>query len=333
MNAPSPLAVDAAAVGFRYGDHVALRDVDLSVTPGQVFGLLGPNGSGKSTFLSLLSTIAPLREGELTVFGRSVRGEADAVRSLIGMTFQAPSLDPQLTVDENLRQQGALYGLGGGDLRRRIGELLDTFDLADRGGDRAASLSGGMKRKVEIAKSLLHRPRLLLLDEPTTGLDPVARSSVWRMIFDERAAGGTTVLVTTHLLEEAESCDRLAIFDRGSVVADGVPAELRAEIGGDCLTLAVEDPARFAREITDSTDHPAEVVAGQVRIEAADGHRLLSDLMERFGDRVRSATLGKPTLEDVFIARTGREYVVDDVAPEAGESTAPTQTPPTDSAA
>ncbi len=224
------------------------------------------------------------------------------------MTFQSPSLDRKLTVRENLVSQGYLYGLSGAALRARIETLLERLGLADRAGDRAESLSGGLARRVEIAKGLLHDPNILLLDEPSTGLDPGARLDLWRYLRLLRDEAGVTVLVTTHLMEEAEHCDKLAILDTGRLAALGTPVELRGAIGGDCLTIQTTVPEDLARRIADRFQVAARPVGGQVRIEIEKGHEFIGPLVEAFGPEISSVALGKPTLEDVFIQRTGHKF-------------------------
>lgn len=313
-------AVRIDAVSHRYGDRLALDQVSFAVRPGEVFGLLGPNGGGKTTLFRLLCTILPLQTGTIGVFGHDIRRQADAVRRLIGVTFQSPSLDPKLTVGENLVHQGRLYGLTGAVLEGRIEEVLAQLRLADRRRDKTETLSGGLKRRVEIAKSLLHRPRLLILDEPSTGLDVSARLDMWD-VFGQLRRDGTTVLVTTHLMEEADRCDRLGILDRGKLVALGSPDELRSSIGGDCLTIPLrpgQDGARLSTAIADRFGVQPQSLGHSLRIEHARGHELLRDLVLGFPDEIQSITLGKPTLEDVFVHTTGRRFEGEPEAKPAG---------------
>ena len=243
----------------------------------------------------------------MLVAGHDVGTAPAAVRRAIGVTFQAPSLDGKLTVRENLKTQGQLYGLSGRLLAERISHLMTRLGIADRARDRADTLSGGLKRRVEIAKGLLHAPTVLLLDEPSTGLDPGARHDLWRLLAELRD-GGMTVLVTTHLMQEAERCDRLAILHAGQIVALGTPSELRAAVGGDCVTLTTTQPALLATQIKNHFGMTPQILGDILRIEQPDGHELLREIMAAFGDDVSSATLGKPTLEDVFITRTGHQF-------------------------
>lgn len=294
------MSVDVEGLTHRYGERVALDGVAFSVRPSEVFGLVGPNGGGKTTLFKILSTALAPSSGTARVAGIDVRD--GAVRRKIGVVFQAPSLDGKLTVAENLLHHGHLYGLSGGALRARIAEELSRFGLADRTGDRVEKLSGGLQRRVELAKSLLHRPEVLLLDEPSTGLDPGARRDLWDAL---RGLKGVTVLLTTHLLEEAERCDRLAILHKGRIVALGEPLALRAEIGGDVVTVRSRDPQQLAAAIREKLGEQATVVDGTVRLSKDRGHEFVGRLVEALpGGLVESVTVAKPSLEDVFMSKT-----------------------------
>jgi ABC-2 type transport system ATP-binding protein len=299
-------AIRVAGVAHHYGSRCALAGIDLEVAEGELFALLGPNGSGKSTLFRLISTLAPVQQGTIAVAGHDAVADRRAVRALLGVVFQSPALDRKLTVRENLRFHGPLVGITGVPLRRAIDALLERFNLADRADDRVEQLSGGMRRRVELAKGLLHRPRVLLLDEPSTGLDPAARAEFWQLLVDLRRREGTTVLLTTHLLDEANQVDRLAIMDQGRIVALDAPDALRATVGGDSITIDAADPASLAADIEQRLGASARVVDSQVRLEQPDGHRLVPRLVDEFGSRLTAVTVGRPTLEDVFIARTGR---------------------------
>ena len=304
----SPPATNIQGLSHRYGERLALHDLNLTVGTGEIFGLLGPNGGGKTTLFRLLATILPLQQGEVRVLGFDLKSAAHEIRRRIGVTFQSPALDQRLTVRENLKHHGHLYGLSGGELNRRIEEWTKEFGLFDRLSDRVISLSGGLQRRVEIAKGLLHYPQLLLLDEPSTGLDPGARLDLWRSLERLRTERGVAVLVTTHILEEAERCDRLALLDRGCIVAQGTPAELRSSIGGDCVTLRSVDPDRLAAMLGESFGITAQKNDETLRLEIADGQNFLKEVIGRFPAEIISFTWGKPTLEDVFIRRTGRQF-------------------------
>jgi ABC-2 type transport system ATP-binding protein len=218
-----------------------------------------------------------------------------------------PSLDRHLTVEENLKHQGHLYGLSGAELEKRIDENLSRLRLSDRRRDSAGLLSGGLKRRVELAKGLLHRPKLLILDEPSTGLDPGARKDLWATLGDLRSTG-TTIVLTTHWMEEAERCDRLAIVNEGRVVVKGTPEELKSRIGGDIVTMETADPTGLAKGIKETFDISATTIDEVVRIEKKDAHSLIPKLAEAFPGEIVSMTLGKPTLEDVFIQETGHSF-------------------------
>ncbi len=294
---------------YAYGEREALRGVDFAVAVGEIYGFLGPNGGGKTTLFRILATLARPARGAVAVFGRPIADDPAGVRRLLGVVFQAPALDLHLSARENLLHHGRLYGLSGRDLRRRADEQLARFGLAERAGDRAAALSGGLRRRVEIGKAMLHGPRLLLLDEPSSGLDPGARRDLWSVLERLRGAG-VTVLLTTHHMAEAERCDRLALLDGGAIVAEGAPAALEREIGGDVVTLSGEDADALAREISARfPDLSPRAVNGPggavVRLESERGHELVPRLAEALPGRVHSITVSRPTLEDVFLHRTG----------------------------
>jgi len=301
-------AIQVSRLVHRYGERLALAGLDLTVELGEIFALLGPNGGGKTTLFRLLSTLIPVQQGDVTVLGFDVvRGRAE-VRRRIGVVFQSPSLDKKLTVGENLRHQGHLYGLKGAELRHRADEMLDRLGLTLRKGDLVETLSGGLRRRVELAKGMLHRPKLLLLDEPSTGLDPAARSDLWDYLRQIRGQRGVTVVLTTHLLEEADKADRLAILNAGALVALDTPERLRADVGGDSLTITCDDANSLAVSITQRFGYATMVVDGSVRLERPDAHQLVAGVCEAFPGRIQSVTIGKPTLEDVFIARTGHRF-------------------------
>jgi ABC-2 type transport system ATP-binding protein len=290
----------------RYGERLALDRVSLQVGTREIFGLLGPNGGGKTTLFRILSTLIRPTSGSASIVGLDLLRDTSALRGRLGVVFQAPSLDKKLTVRENLAHQGHLYGLAGGVLRERIDHLLLEFNLRDRARDLVETLSGGLQRRVEIAKCLLHRPELLLLDEPSTGLDPGARIDLWQTLYRLRDQQDVTVLLTTHLMEEAERCDRVAIIDHGKIVASGAPEVLRAEIGGDVISARTKDATTLAERIVESLGVEVSVLNDEVRIEQPEGASFITRLVEAFPGAIDSVTLAKPTLEDVFIAKTGR---------------------------
>ncbi len=299
-------ALTTSDLTHRYGDRIALDRVSLRIAPREIFGLLGPNGGGKTTLFRILSTLVRPSDGSASILGLDLLRDTAVLRSRIGVVFQAPSLDKKLRVRENLAHQGHLYGLSGGALHERIDHLLFEFNLRDRARDLVETLSGGLQRRVEIAKSLLHRPELLLLDEPSTGLDPGARIDLWQTLYRLRDQQDVTVLLTTHLMEEAERCDRVAIIDRGKIVALNMPDALRAEIGGDVISARTKDATSLGERIATTLEVEVSVLNDEVRIEHSDGPAFITRLLESFPGEIDSVTLAKPTLEDVFIAKTGR---------------------------
>ncbi|WP_240928093.1 ABC transporter ATP-binding protein [Thalassoroseus pseudoceratinae] len=309
MSVPNSI-ISVEGLGFRYPntDSTALDDVSFAVAEGEIFGLLGPNGSGKTTLFRMLSTLLPFSAGQGTVCGFDLASQTNQIRRAIGVTFQSPSLDIQLTVAENLVHQARLYGLNRQATRNRVDELLERMRLTDRRRDLVSTLSGGLKRRVEIAKGLIHKPRVLLLDEPSTGLDPGARQDLWRYLSELASGSSLTILATTHLMDEAEQCDRLAILNQGQLVAIGSPDELRASIGGDCLTIECEHPERLASSLRERFEIDSQVLTDSLRISSDGGPQLFQTIMDGCRDEITSVTYGKPTLEDVFISRTGHRF-------------------------
>ena len=292
----------------RYQDRTALNGISFDVRPAELFGLLGPNGSGKTTLFRILSTLMVPSGGTAVVAGLDAVREPAALRRVIGVVFQAQSIDPKLTAYENLWHQGHLYGLRGAALKTRIEEILNRVGLWNRARDRVETFSGGMQRRIELAKGLLHHPRVLLLDEPTTGLDPGARRDLWQYLQMLRDQEQVSVIVTTHLMEEAERCDRLAILNEGNLVAMGTPEELTREIGGDVILLEAKDPQKLAAGIRERFQVDATVMDAHVRLEIENGHRFVPDVVEAFPGEIQSLSVSKPTLEDVFIHRTGHRF-------------------------
>lgn len=306
-------AVDIQQLSHQYDDHLALQDVSLEVPAGTLYGVLGPNGSGKTTLFRILATLMPPTAGTARVFGLDTAKAPDAVRERLGSVFQACALDENLTVFENLRFQGALYGMKGDPLRNRIRALLERFDVADRANEAVKTLSGGLQRRVDLARGLLHQPDLVLLDEPTTGLDPVARRSFWESIDRLRNEGGTTLLLATHLMDEAERCDRVAILAKGECVAEGEPSALKAELGDETLWLTSDAPAVLRDRVEAQFGVTARVVGPNVQVDHPDAPSLLSAIYGALGDHIRSATVRQPTLEDVFMVHAGTTASPDEV--------------------
>jgi ABC-2 type transport system ATP-binding protein len=291
-----------------YGQVAALKGVSFDVRPGEIFGLLGPNGSGKTTLFRILSTLMLPTAGRTMIAGFDAARHPEEVRRRIGVVFQAQSIDVKLSAAENLWHQGHLYGLSGKVLQERITEMLQRVALLDRAKDKVETFSGGMQRRVELAKGLMHHPSVLLLDEPTTGLDPGARRDLWQYLHELRTQERISVIITTHLMEEAERCDRLAILNLGQVVAMGTPAELRSQIGGDVILLEAEQAESLAMRIEQKFRIPATVLDGKVRMERKEGHKFITDLVEAFPGDIQSISVSKPTLEDVFIDATGHRF-------------------------
>ncbi len=297
----------------RYENRTALNGISFDVRRAELFGLLGPNGSGKTTLFRILSTLMIPTAGRATIMGCDAVQEPARLRRQIGVVFQAQSVDQKLTAYENLWHQGHLYGLRGSALRKRIQEILSRIGLADRAKELVETFSGGMQRRIELAKGLLHHPGVLLLDEPTTGLDPGARRDLWqylRMLRDEEQV---SVLVTTHLMEEADRCDRLAILNEGNLVALGTPTELKNEIGGDVILLdAAHDAGVLAERIRARFHVETTVLGNQVRMEREGAHRFVTEVVEAFPGEIEALSVSKPALEDVFIRRTGHKFWSED---------------------
>ena len=310
-------AITANGLVKRYpGDVMALAGVSFDVEPGTIFGLLGPNGAGKSTTVRILTTLSQANEGTATVAGLDVARDAGRVRRVIGVVGQRIAIDPDATGRENLVLEGRLHGLRGRALRDRVGELVERFGLADAAARVARTYSGGMQRKLDVAMGLVHRPRVLFLDEPTTGLDPEARAELWEEIARPTLSDGLTILLTTHYLEEADRlAKRLAIVDRGRIVAQGTPDELKSELRGDAIQVelraadgegrasaalglvsGLRDPVVDGRTVRARVDHGASAVPA-----------VLSAL-ESAGIGVASVTVARPSLDDVYLRHTGRAY-------------------------
>ena len=301
--------IEVENLSHSYQTRRALNNVSFRVSSGEIFGLLGPNGSGKTTLFKILSTLIPVMSGTVRILGYDITAEVKAVRHLLGVVFQHPGLDVKLTVTENLRHHGHLYGLSGKNLRHRIAEMLEHVGVSDRATDRVEALSGGLQRRVEIAKALLHSPRVLLLDEPTNGLDVTARRQInayLRMLVDTE---NILVLLTTHLLEDAEACNRVGILDNGSLVALGAPDALKAQVGGDVVLIEAKSNERLASAIAEKFGVSPVLAEGHLRAECQRGHEFVRDVVATFPDEIQAVRFGKPTLEDVFVKLTGNPLV------------------------
>ena len=300
-------ALSVEQVSHSYGKHQALDSLSLEVAAGEIFAMLGPNGSGKTTLFRLICTLARIQSGDIHVFGNSAKNNLSAVRNSIGIVFQSPSLDRKLTVAENIRCQASLYGLHGQSLNARIDEVAQQLGIADRMNAIVETLSGGLKRRVELAKGVLHKPKLLLLDEPSTGLDPAARLDLWHALEELRDRHQVTVLLTTHLLEEADKADRVAILDKGRTVAIGSPASLRNELGSQVLTIHTTDKAAVLQWL-ESQSIAVKQIENHLSVAGASSSKIIAPLAEQFGDKIQTLTLGQPSLEDVFVTKTGHKY-------------------------
>ncbi|MFQ5739424.1 MAG: ATP-binding cassette domain-containing protein [Acidobacteriota bacterium] len=300
--------IEVRNVSFSYGGRQALKNVTFSVEKGQIFGLLGPNGGGKTTLFRILCTLLVPDTGSVRIAGHDPVVRPLEVRRRIGVVFQSNSLDLQLTSSENLFHQGRLYGLTGRPLRRRVESLLERFGLEDRRRDLVKTLSGGLRRRLELAKGLLHAPEILILDEPTAGVDPGVRHDFWSYLSRLRRQDGMTILATTHLMEEAERCDRLMILNQGRLVAAGTPEALKSKVGGDVIVVRAPDLEALRLEIQNRFHCDPVIFNGTLRLEHRRGHRFLAELLESFPRQIETVTLGKPTLEDVFIHETGHRF-------------------------
>ena len=297
-------------LSYTYGDRQALAGVTFSISQGEVFGVLGPNGSGKTTLFKILSTLIPVDQAAINILGHEFGSGAQRVRQYLGVVFQHPSLDLKLTVTGNLRHHGHLYGLQGKTLKERIQDALDQFELTDRAHEGVETLSGGLRRRAELAKATLHKPKLLLLDEPSTGLDPGARRSFRGYLASLQE---TTVILTTHILDDAEACDRVGILNAGELVAIGTPDELKGQVSGDIVIINSPAPEQLAPKINQRFGYTASAIEEVLHIECHNGHEFVRDVVATFPTEIRSVRFGKPTLEDVFIKLTGCRFEKDNV--------------------
>ena len=301
-----PAAVEVVGLEKRYGEVEAVRGVDFRVEPGETFGFLGPNGAGKSTTINILCTLARPTAGSARVAGHDVRTERDEVRRSIGLVFQDPTLDIDLTAEQNVRFHGELYGVPKALLDRRIDDLLGLVGLSERRGSVVETFSGGMKRRLEIARGLLHSPRVLFLDEPTIGLDPQSRASVWEYVRALKEREDITVFLTTHYMDEAENCDRIAIMSQGRIVALDTPDALKAAVGKDRVQITTADDEAAIASLRSTFGIEAGMHSGEVTFAVADGERFVPRLFAELGVPIRSVSVASPSLDDVFLSHTGR---------------------------
>ena len=303
------MSIEVQRLTHFYDERQALHAISFTVARGEIFGFLGPNGGGKTTIFKILSTLLPASDGEVRICDLMLAGSRMEIRKKIGVVFQHPSIDIKLTVEENLLHQGPLYGVRGAALRARTRTLLEQFGLRDRAQDYAETLSGGLRRRVEIAKALLHEPDVLILDEPSTGLDPGARREMMALLQQLQARQRTTILLTTHLMDEAEKCDRLAILDEGNIVAIDTPDALKAQIGGDVIAIRTKQTEELEAHLRSKYSIQPKMIDGEIHFEHPHGHSFIPQIIESFSGEVTSIRLSKPTLEDVFIAKTGHQFL------------------------
>ncbi|MGE3274834.1 MAG: ABC transporter ATP-binding protein [Vicinamibacterales bacterium] len=300
-------ALEISDLTHRYGDRVSLRGLGFSVAAGDLFALLGPNGGGKTTLFRIISTLMRPTGGRVEVFGVDALRHPSRARAVMGVVFQSPAIDPWLSIVENLRHHGLLYGLSGPSLGRAVERSLERFGLSARANDRVGTLSGGLRRRAELAKALLPEPRLLVLDEPSTGLDPAARRDLMHELARLREDAGTTVVLTTHIVEEAAACDRVGVLHEGQLAAIGAPGDLIDTVGGDVVTIVPTGDAEALRTaIQERFAVEATVLDGRLRLERRRAHEFVPALVEAFPGEVATISVGRPTLEDVFVHFTGR---------------------------
>ena len=298
-------AVVVRGLEKRYGDVHAVRGIDFDVTRGEVFGFLGPNGAGKSTTIEILCTLVAPTAGWATVAGHDVVRERDAVRRNIGLVFQESTLDDYLTAHQNLRFHGELYGVRSDVLPRRIEQVMNMVGLWDRKDCTVSTFSGGMKRRLEIARGLVHAPNVLFLDEPTIGLDPQTRSSIWGYIRELQQRHEVTVFLTTHYMEEAEHCDRIAIMDAGKIVAEGSPEKLKAAVGKDRVQIRTADDSAAIAALAEKLGVHANMHDGAITFGVPSGEQFLPRLFAELPVAILSASVARPSLDDVFLSFTG----------------------------
>jgi ABC-2 type transport system ATP-binding protein len=298
-------AISVRGLTKRFGEIDAVRGVSFEVAAGEVFGFLGPNGAGKTTTINMLCTLAKPNDGSATVAGHDVVHERDDVRRNIGLVFQDPTLDGYLTGAQNLKLHAELYGVQSDLVAPRMRQVLEMVGLWDRRDHAVATFSGGMRRRLEIARGLMHSPRVLFLDEPTIGLDPQTRRSIWTYIRELKEREEITIFMTTHYMDEAEWCDRIAIMDHGQIVAMDSPATLKAQVGTDRVTIHTDDDDGAIAALAQQFGVEARIAEGAVTFGVAAGEQFVPRLFAEFGIPIRSVSVARPTLDDVFMSYTG----------------------------
>jgi ABC-2 type transport system ATP-binding protein len=299
--------IEARDLVRRFGQVEAVRGVSFAVAAGEVFGFLGPNGAGKTTTIDMLCTLLRPTSGSAAINGFDVVRQRDDVRRAIGLVFQQPTLDKTLTAEQNLRFHAYAYGIPAADRESRMRELLTMVELWDRRAESVRAFSGGMKRRLEIARGLLHQPAVLFLDEPTLGLDPQTRRRIWDYLGELRSHRDLTIFLTTHYMDEAENCDRIAIIDEGRIVAMDTPVRLKNAVGGDVITITTADSDAAAQELRRRYDVAPMVGDGTVSFQVPEGEAFLPGFVRSFGQPLDAVNLRGPTLDDVFLDLTGRE--------------------------
>jgi len=310
-------SIEVSAIKKQFGPLTAVDEVSFDVREGEVFGFLGPNGAGKTTTINILCTLLRPTSGSAKVAGYDVVTQRNAVRQSIGLVFQDPSLDDQLTALENLRFHAYVYNLPGNERSRRIDEVLRVVELSDRRDAVVKTFSGGMKRRLEVARGLLHRPRVLFLDEPTLGLDPQTREHIWSYIFELQREHQITIFMTTHYMEEAEHCNRIAIIDRGKIVALDTPEALKRMVGADIVSVRTSDNERAAGEIRERYQLEPIREDSRLRMEVPNAAEFIPRLVYELGVPVESVDLHRPTLDDAFLKLTGHAIRDADADPTA----------------
>ena len=300
-------AAEITNISHSYGSHKALQDINFEVQEQDFFGLLGPNGSGKTTLFRIISTLMAPDHGSCQVMGFDTVKSPQKVRNSLGIIFQNPSLDEELTVYQNLVFHGTLYGLTGKALKERILELSKHLHIDDRLQSRVSQLSGGLKRRADLVRGLLHKPRVLLLDEPTTGLDPSARHDFWQLLASFRSEEIISIILTTHLLDEAAACDKVVIMDTGRMAVQGNPDELCQNLGRKMLWLTSPEPGTLQERLTSEFGFSGERIDGSLCIKDDQALESIPALYASFGDLIDTATIRNPTLEDVFLMATGKQ--------------------------
>jgi len=298
-------AIAVSGLAKSFGEVKAVRGVEFEVATGEVFGFLGPNGAGKTTTINMLCTLVKPSAGSATVAGHDVVRERDDVRRNIGLVFQDPTLDGYLTAEQNLRLHAELYGVQSSLVPARMEQVLKMVGLWDRKDHTVATFSGGMRRRLEIARGLMHSPRVLFLDEPTIGLDPQTRRSIWTYIRELKEREEITIFMTTHYMDEAEWCDRIAIMDHGQIVALDAPATLKAEVGGDRVAIHTDDDQAAIAALDERFGVEAGVAEGAVTFSIPSGEEFVPRLFAELGMPIRAVSVSRPTLDDVFMSYTG----------------------------